>query len=65
MTLFARTLARMLDRFGLGQPGDAPFPRQLRPMLATLARAPFDDPAWVYELKWDGFRVIAMMVCAV
>jgi ATP dependent DNA ligase domain len=29
-------------------------------MLATLGRAPFDDPVWVYEPKWDGFRVIAM-----
>lgn len=31
----------------------------LRPMLATLVDAPFDDPAWVFETKWDGFRVIA------
>ena len=61
MALFSRTVARALDRLGLGQPGDAPFPHQLRPMLATLGRAPFDDPAWVYEPKWDGFRVIAMM----
>ena len=31
----------------------------LRPMLATLIERPFDDPAWVFEIKWDGFRVIA------
>jgi len=31
----------------------------LRPMLATLIDAPFDDPAWVFETKWDGFRVVA------
>ncbi|MGO9849784.1 MAG: non-homologous end-joining DNA ligase [Methylocella sp.] len=31
----------------------------LRPMLATLVDAPFDDPAWVFETKWDGFRVVA------
>jgi bifunctional non-homologous end joining protein LigD len=31
----------------------------LRPMLATLIDAPFDDPAWVFEAKWDGFRVVA------
>jgi bifunctional non-homologous end joining protein LigD len=31
----------------------------LRPMLATLIDAPFDDPDWVFEVKWDGFRVIA------
>ena len=28
-------------------------------MLATLINAPFDDPAWVFETKWDGFRMIA------
>ncbi len=32
----------------------------LRPMLATLADQPFDDPGWVFETKWDGFRAIAM-----
>jgi len=30
-------------------------------MLATLIEAPFDDPNWVYETKWDGFRVIARL----
>jgi bifunctional non-homologous end joining protein LigD len=29
-----------------------------RPMLATLASEPFDDKAWVFETKWDGFRLI-------
>jgi bifunctional non-homologous end joining protein LigD len=28
-------------------------------MLATLTDAPFDDPDWVFETKWDGFRMIA------
>jgi bifunctional non-homologous end joining protein LigD len=28
-------------------------------MLATLTDKPFDDKAWVFETKWDGFRVIA------
>lgn len=31
----------------------------LRPMLATLIDAPFDDSEWVFEIKWDGFRVIS------
>jgi bifunctional non-homologous end joining protein LigD len=26
-------------------------------MLATLVGAPFDDPDWLFEVKWDGFRV--------
>jgi len=27
-------------------------------MLATLVDAPFDDKHWVFETKWDGFRLI-------
>jgi bifunctional non-homologous end joining protein LigD len=29
-----------------------------RPMLATLIDKPFDDKGWVFETKWDGFRLI-------
>lgn len=32
----------------------APF----EPMLATPWRQVFDDPAWTFELKWDGIRAI-------
>ena len=32
-------------------------PGFIAPMLATLVAAPFDDPGWQYEIKWDGFRV--------
>ena len=32
-----------------------------RPMLATLTDKPFDDPGWVFETKWDGFRVVALV----
>ena len=32
-------------------------PRFISPMLATLVGAPFDDPDWLFEIKWDGFRV--------
>ena len=30
-----------------------------RPMLATLVNEPFDDKTWVFEIKWDGFSLIA------
>ena len=30
-----------------------------RPMLATLVNEPFDDKEWVFETKWDGFRLVA------
>jgi bifunctional non-homologous end joining protein LigD len=36
-------------------------PKRLQPMLATLTDAPFDDPGWVFETKWDGFRMIAVI----
>lgn len=28
-------------------------------MLATLAKEPFSDAEWFYEVKWDGFRIEA------
>jgi bifunctional non-homologous end joining protein LigD len=28
-------------------------------MLATLVDSPFDDGDWVFETKWDGFRLVA------
>jgi ATP-dependent DNA ligase len=34
-------------------------PRRLQPMLATLTDAAFDDPDWVFEDKYDGFRMVA------
>jgi bifunctional non-homologous end joining protein LigD len=30
-------------------------------MLATLVGAPFDDADWLFEVKWDGFRVEAVV----
>jgi bifunctional non-homologous end joining protein LigD len=35
--------------------------RFIPPMLATLVPAPFDDPGWLFEVKWDGFRVEAVV----
>jgi bifunctional non-homologous end joining protein LigD len=34
-------------------------PKRLQPMLATLTDGPFDDAGWVFEDKYDGFRVVA------
>jgi bifunctional non-homologous end joining protein LigD len=36
-------------------------PAFIPPMLATLVAAPFDDPDWLFEVKWDGFRVEAVI----
>jgi bifunctional non-homologous end joining protein LigD len=30
-------------------------------MLATLVDKPFDDTDWLFEVKWDGYRAIAIM----
>jgi bifunctional non-homologous end joining protein LigD len=39
----------------------AALPARLEPMLATLASKPFSDPDWLFEIKWDGFRVQAVV----
>jgi bifunctional non-homologous end joining protein LigD len=36
-------------------------PTFIPPMLATLVAAPFDGPDWTFEVKWDGFRVEAVL----
>ena len=36
-------------------------PKHLQPMRATLIDAPFDDPMWVFEDKYDGFRMVAVI----
>ena len=41
---------------------DAPktkMPTELKPMLATLVDAPFNDGDWQFELKLDGYRTLA------
>ena len=38
-----------------------PLPTIAKPMLATLVDAPFDDPDWLFEFKWDGYRAIAVV----
>jgi bifunctional non-homologous end joining protein LigD len=34
-------------------------PFRVQPMLATLISQPFHEPGWVYEEKYDGFRILA------
>ncbi|MGV8878948.1 MAG: DNA ligase D [Sphingobacteriaceae bacterium] len=36
-------------------------PKGIKPMLATLVDEPFDDPDWLYEVKWDGYRALAFV----
>ncbi len=36
-------------------------PKNIEPMLATLVTDPVEEPGWLYEIKWDGYRAIAYM----
>lgn len=38
----------------------AAFPKIVSPMLATLVDKPVDEEGWLYEIKWDGYRSIAL-----
>ena len=40
---------------------EAPMPRYLEPMKATLTTRAFRDEDWLYEVKWDGYRVEAVV----
>jgi bifunctional non-homologous end joining protein LigD len=44
---------------GNGVSRTSTLPKRLQPMLATLTDAPFDDTGWVFEDKYDGFRMVA------
>lgn len=54
----------LVFRSGKGPPGPedpaAAF-RALRPMLAATAEAPPPGDDWAVELKWDGFRALALV----
>jgi bifunctional non-homologous end joining protein LigD len=53
----AREIRAELER--LGAPRAAVDPAALRPMKPETADRPFSRPGWVFELKYDGFRMIA------
>ncbi|MBW3534941.1 MAG: DNA ligase D [Gemmatimonadetes bacterium] len=56
-TARAAEMARRAARMGAGE--RPPRARDVRLMHATRREAPFDDPAWVWELKYDGYRLVA------
>jgi len=37
----------------------SPIPITVAPMLCTLTRTPIDDPEYLYEIKWDGYRIVS------
>jgi bifunctional non-homologous end joining protein LigD len=48
-------------RIDLSAAAEATLPRFVEPMRATLVRKAFDDDRWLFEVKWDGFRVEAII----
>jgi bifunctional non-homologous end joining protein LigD len=48
----------LAGRRSLPQPAPPPL---LEPMLAVGWAEPFDDPDWVFEVKWDGHRSLATL----
>jgi len=38
---------------------DKKFDEFIAPMMAKLHGGAFDDPDWIFEIKWDGYRAIA------
>ena len=57
--MFTATVNEALSRLGLNPLGTAPFARSTAPMLMHKASRLVSSPDWIYEPKWDGFRVIA------
>ena len=56
-----KTTTRLSSAEPVKEPGRrAKFPVKLSPMLATLVDKPFDKEGWQYEIKWDGYRVVAL-----
>ena len=40
---------------------EKPMPTVILPMLATPTGKAFDDPDWLFEIKWDGYRAVAFI----
>jgi len=40
---------------------EKPMPTVIHTMLATPVAKPFDNPDWLFELKWDGYRAVAFI----
>jgi bifunctional non-homologous end joining protein LigD len=53
-------IERELETHGMKEAGKSALPKIHQPMLATLADKPFDNDDWLFELKLDGIRAVAM-----
>ena len=46
---------------GLEGAEQRPMPTVIHPMLATSVAKAFDNPDWLFEIKWDGYRAVAFI----
>ena len=46
---------------GLAGAEEKPMAKIIHPMLATNAAKAFDNPDWLFEIKWDGYRAVAFV----
>src|SRR5438094_701381 len=53
-------IERELEQYGMKRAGKAALPKITQPMLATLVEKPFDNDDWLFELKLDGIRAMAV-----
>jgi bifunctional non-homologous end joining protein LigD len=54
----------LVFRSAKGSPGPADPAaafRALRPMIGSAWETAFDDPGWAFEIKWDGYRALALI----
>jgi bifunctional non-homologous end joining protein LigD len=45
----------------LPAPVKQPMPTTIHPMLAESIDKPFDGQEWLFEIKWDGYRALALI----
>jgi len=70
----ARKVSRAIERNARSKQSAAPLslqaipgaeskrmPESVRPMLATSIADAFDNPDWLFEIKWDGYRAVAFI----
>jgi bifunctional non-homologous end joining protein LigD len=37
---------------------EKPMPLEVRPMMAKSTKLPSDNPDWIFDVKWDGYRAV-------
>jgi bifunctional non-homologous end joining protein LigD len=54
---YARDESEKAPFFDLERAVESPLPERIEPMRTGVERAPFSDPAWIFEVEFEGRRV--------